>query len=268
MRLLDAILQANQAAPEGWQDEADLNVPAECLPLAALTCMDARLNRLFPRILGLKDEQFIWLRNAGNVITSPTSSTVRSMAIAIYLKQAKELAVIGHTDCLMSRLTMMELLDRLKAHGIERTALQLPDLQEFFGLFSSEQQNVIRAVAHLRQSPVIPREIPVHGLLVDTATGRLSWVVNGYETLGQPGAGAPSLKELATSHLPASTPGPIAAAVGAIAEKMEPLLAKKWEQLTAKIGEEKRTPPELKPAVKTPHHAPQRPPAGEAKKKH
>ncbi len=54
-------------------------------------------------------------------------------------------------------------------------------MTEFFGLFASEQQNVMKAVEYVRHSPLIGPKIPVHGLLVDIATGKLDWVVNGYQ---------------------------------------------------------------------------------------
>jgi carbonic anhydrase len=60
----------------------------------------------------------------------------------------------------------------------------LPDnLNEFFGMFGSERQNVLKACDIIRHSPLIGPKIPVHGLLVDTETGKLDWVVNGYQTL-------------------------------------------------------------------------------------
>ena len=186
MRLVEAIVAANHAAVDGRPGESAFHIYENSLPLAALTCIDPRLNALFPGSLGLKDEQFIWLRNAGNVITSPTSSTVRSIAMAVYLKGAKEIAVIGHTDCAMAKVTITDLLDRLQAHGISRGALPIPNLHEFFGLFSAEKPNVIKAVGYLRTSPIIPSKTPVHGLLIDIATGRVDWVVNGYEAGGLP----------------------------------------------------------------------------------
>jgi carbonic anhydrase len=60
----------------------------------------------------------------------------------------------------------------------------LPEnVNEFFGLFASERQNVLKAVEHVRSSPLISPQIPVHGLLVDIESGRLEWLVNGYQTL-------------------------------------------------------------------------------------
>ena len=183
MRLFEAILDANHRALAGDSDAglhpADF---AEELPVAALTCIDPRLNPLLPSVLGLPGDQFIWLRNAGNIITGPMSSTTRSLAMACAVKAAKEISIIGHTDCAVAKTTTMQLIDRLRSLGVERHLL--PDnLNEYFGLFSSERQNVIKAAEIVRQSPLIGPKIPVHGLLVDIGTGKLDWLVNGYETL-------------------------------------------------------------------------------------
>ena len=153
MRLMEAIVAANQAAVAGKPDEVRVEHFSDSLPLAVLTCIDGHLNKLLPGALGLTGEELIWLRNAGNVITSPLSSTVRSIAIAIYLKDAKEIAVIGHTDCRMAKLSMSELLDRLKKSGIERHALPIANLHEFFGLFTSEKGTYSRELAFYARAP-------------------------------------------------------------------------------------------------------------------
>src|SRR5256886_3563798 len=76
----------------------------------------------------------------------------------------------------------MQLLDRLRAMGVERHLL--PDnINEYFGLFASERQNVIKAADIVRGSPIIGPKIPVHGLLVDIQTGKLEWLVNGYQSV-------------------------------------------------------------------------------------
>src|SRR5256886_15303784 len=145
MRLLEAIVEANQRAVAGGT-KANLNTPqfADSLPLVALTCIDPRLNRLIPEMLGVPEEQFIWQRNAGNIITGPLSSTMRSLALACAVKGGKEIAIIGHTDCLVGKTNTMQLLERLRSLGIERHVL--PDnISEYFGIFSSERQNVLKA---------------------------------------------------------------------------------------------------------------------------
>jgi carbonic anhydrase len=189
MRLFEAIVDANHRALAG--DAAAGLHPAEfgdSLPIAALTCIDARLNPLFPEVLGVPKEQFIWLRNAGNIITGPLSSTTRSLALACAIKGAREIAIIGHNDCLVGKTTTMKLTDAFRALGVERAGLP-ENLTEFFGMFASERQNVMKAVEFVRHSPLIGPAIPVHGFMVDIETGRLEWIVNGYhglETLASP----------------------------------------------------------------------------------
>jgi len=183
MRLFEAIIDANHRAIAG-DASAGLHPAefAESLPVIAVTCIDPRLNALFPNVLGLPGDQFIWLRNAGNIITGTTSSTMRSLALACAVKGGREIAIIGHTDCQVCKTTAMTLVDQLKALGVERS--HLPDnVSEFFGMFGSERQNVIKACDFARSSPLVGPKIPVHGLLVDIETGKLDWVVNGYDTL-------------------------------------------------------------------------------------
>jgi carbonic anhydrase len=121
---------------------------------------------------------------------------MRSLGLACAVKGGREIAVIGHTDCQICKTTTMALLDKLKALGVDRSRLP-ENLNEFFGTFGSERQNVIKACDFIRNSPLIGPKIPVHGLLLDVATGRLDWVVNGYDALqaqvspGLPGSIAP-----------------------------------------------------------------------------
>ena len=63
MRLFEAIVDANHRAVAG-DKTAGLHPSdyANELPVIALTCVDPRLNALFPAVLGLPGDQFIWLR--------------------------------------------------------------------------------------------------------------------------------------------------------------------------------------------------------------
>ncbi len=183
MRLIEAVMDANHRAIAG-DATAGLHPDqfADELPLVALTCIDARLNRLLPAVLGVPEDQFIWLRNAGNILTGPLSSSMRSLSLACAIKGGREIAIIGHTDCLVGKTSTIDLLERFRALGIERHLL--PDnLNEYFGTFGSERQNVIKATEIARRSPLIGPKTPVHGLLVEVETGRLEWLVNGYQAL-------------------------------------------------------------------------------------
>ena len=171
-------------SPEAvWAGETDR------YPIAVLSCIDSRLNRLVPEVMRVGEDHLVWLRNAGNIITGPMSSTMRSLSLACMIKGAREVVVMGHTDCQVCKATVFELTEKLRTAGIPRAGLP-ENLVDYFGLFASERQNVQKAVDIIRSSPIIPRSMPVHGLLLDIRTKRLEWVVNGYETPSASGAGS------------------------------------------------------------------------------
>lgn len=205
MRLLDAILDANQRATAGHAPPLAPGEFADALPLVALTCIDARLNHLVPEALGVPESHFIWLRNAGNIITGPLSSTLRSLALACAVKGGKEILILGHTDCLVRKTGTMELLGKFAALGVERAHLP-ENLQAYFGLFASERQNVLTAVEHVRASRLIGPRVPVHGALLDLATGRLELLVNGYQTLAAATSDPRTAVPQAGPHPPAAAP--------------------------------------------------------------
>ena len=98
----------------------------------------------------------------------------------------------------------MVLLEKLKALGVDRSRLP-ENIADFFGTFASETQNVIKACDIIRNSPLTGPKIPVHGLVLDIETGRLDWLVNGYQTLqvqvapALPGSIVPKFGELTES---------------------------------------------------------------------
>ena len=226
MRLFEAIVDANHRAARGEKAGLRPNDFADSLPIVALTCIDPRLNPLMPEVLGIPEEHFIWLRNAGNIITGPMSSTMRSLALACAVKGGREIAIIGHTDCRVRQTSASDLIDRFRALGIERS--KLPDnVNEFFGLFASERANVLKATDFVRQSPLIGPSIPVHGLLVDIQTGALEWLVNGYNALG---SGAAPSQPQATWALPAFDLGTMnfpEVKIGELETQIEPVVAPK-----------------------------------------
>src|SRR5256712_14173150 len=132
MRLFESIVEANHRAVAAGA-KAMLN-PAEfadALPVVALTCIGPRLNRLIPEVLGIPEEQFIWLRNAGNIITGPLSSMMRSLALAYAVKGGREIVILGHTDCKVGQTSVMQLTGRLRALGGDPARLPENIIEEF-----------------------------------------------------------------------------------------------------------------------------------------
>jgi carbonic anhydrase len=252
MRLIEAIIDANQRALAG--DETAGIHPSDYndeLPLVALTCVDPRLNALFPSVLGVPGDQFIWLRNAGNIVAGPMSSTIRSLALSLALKGGKEIAIIGHSDCLVGKITVMELIERFHAFGVERHMLP-ENLTDYFGVFGSARQNVIKAATTVRSSPLIGQKITVHGLLVDTQTGKLEWLVNGYEALQT--MASTSLSAVSDTGQNSGPFKPLAdfnsnvlkfsnAKIGEATAKVEDWVEQKVEEIEAKMGMQPPPPP-------------------------
>src|SRR5947208_12701136 len=123
MRLFETIVDANQRAAAGGEVSFDLQPYSDSVPVVALTCVDPRLNRLMPNVLGIPEDQFIWLRNAGNIIFDPMSSMTRTLALSCAVKGGKEIAVIGHTDCKVGKISVPTLLESFRNSGVHRSRL-------------------------------------------------------------------------------------------------------------------------------------------------
>jgi carbonic anhydrase len=196
MRLVEAIVDANHRALAG-DARAGLR-PADfaaALPLVALTCFDPRLHALLPEVLGVSESDFLWLTSPGAAVSGPQSETARAVALACAVDGGREVVVLGHTDCRCLPAGRGPLAERLRSHGAEAAALGR-DFDEWLPPAADERSAVVAAVRRLRASPFLPRLLPVHGLLVDTDTGRLEWVLHGYAAtadrqapLPPPGAG-------------------------------------------------------------------------------
>lgn len=183
MRLLEALVEANHRALAG-DSRAGVR-PSEfaaSLPVVVLTCFDPRMHPLMPEVLGVPESDFLWLTNAGAVISSPLSGTARSIALACAVHGGKEVVILGHTDCRFFHPTRYAATDWLRRGGVDLGG-EARVLDEFLKRMLDERTSVSFAAKQLRESPFLPRTVPVHGLMVDTDSGRLDWQVNGYDAV-------------------------------------------------------------------------------------
>jgi carbonic anhydrase len=97
----------------------------------------------------------------------------------------------------VAKTTTAQLIDKLRDLGIQRHLLP-ENINDYFGIFASERQNVIKGVELVRHSPLIGPKVPVQGLLVDIHTGKVEWLVNGYQALEM--AGSPWTQVLKTGE--------------------------------------------------------------------
>ncbi|MGV8124292.1 MAG: beta-class carbonic anhydrase [Candidatus Xenobiia bacterium LiM19] len=146
--------------------------------IAILTCVDSRLVDFLESSMGLQRGDAAVIKNAGNHVTD---DVLRSLAVLLFSFEIREILVIGHTDCVATNIKAYDFTESMKKQGVSRDAIPSGDLRGWLGASSSERERVRESVQALRRSPLIPREVLIHGLLFDIAKGSLEVVVRGSE---------------------------------------------------------------------------------------
>ena len=149
---------------------------------AIVSCMDTRLTELLPAALGFKNGDAKIIKNAGGVISHPFGSVMRSLLIGIYELDVREVLVIGHTDCGARYTDSSKMIEMMKERGIRQKDIDLIkyygiDFDSWLGGFKDLDQSIKKSVELIRNHPLVPEEIRVYGLVIDSVTGELSKVV-------------------------------------------------------------------------------------------
>lgn len=179
MPVLNEVLEANAQYAAEFGDKKDLALPP-ARGFAILTCMDARLDPA--KYAGLAEGDAHVIRNAGG---RASDDAIRSLVISYKLLGTKEWFVIHHSNC------GMEFFTDDVMRGLLESSLDTADLTEngFVDVGTSEgsteghyidwltikdqAQSVAADVARIRNHPLVPAGIPIHGFIYDVATGRL-----------------------------------------------------------------------------------------------
>lgn len=180
MKLLDSILETNRKFAK----------PGIFLPLpknpqkqfAIFTCMDTRLVSFLEPAMGIKRGDAKVIKNAGNTIIDPNGGVIRSLVVAVFMLGVEEILVIGHRDCGMAHIDGNALRENMIRRGIAPDTIDslVPDLGQWAGAFTCPEENVKNVVTIIRQSPLIPKDVPIHGLIFCPVDGHLDVIVRGY----------------------------------------------------------------------------------------
>ena len=153
--MIDEILAYNRAfvTNKGYKPYTTSKYPDR--KLAIVTCMDTRLIELLP--------------------------AVRSLLIAIYELNVEEIMIIGHTDCGVGSIDIEAMLKKMEKRGISETVIRDLgycgiDFNKWLGGFDDVEISVKESVSLLRRHPLLPKNIEIHGLVMDSRTGALSLV--------------------------------------------------------------------------------------------
>lgn len=185
---LTSILEHNQQFVQERKYEPYQTTKFPKKKLVIVSCMDTRLTELLPQAMGLRNGDAKIIKNAGAIVSHPFGSVMRSILVAVYELQAEEVCIIGHRECGMSGLNAASILNKAKERGVEDKCLSLlqhagVDLETWLTGFHSVEESVAHSVNMVRHHPLLPEEVPVHGLVIDPGTGTLDVVVDGYETV-------------------------------------------------------------------------------------
>jgi carbonic anhydrase len=186
MQVLEQVLAANQTFTKNLSDQFVhyFSEPSK-MPkrqLAIFTCMDTRLVDFLEPAMGIKRGEAKVIKNAGNSVTGPFEATIRSLIVGIFELGVKEVFVIGHLDCGVSHTTSQGLTEKMLARGISPDAIKMieKELEDWLDHFHHPINNVKEVVDKIRKNPLIPKDVPIHGLMFNPHTGELEVVVNGY----------------------------------------------------------------------------------------
>ena len=157
--------------------------------LVVLTCMDTRLVELLPRAMNLRNGDAKVIKNAGALVSHPFGSVMRSVLVAVYELFAAEVAVVGHYGCGMTGLSCQRVLEKATARGVLPETIQMLqhsgiDLENWLKGFNSPEDGVRQSVEVIRRHPLLPKDIPVHGLMIHPETGQLDLLSDGYAIVG------------------------------------------------------------------------------------
>ena len=186
MTVIEEILKTNESfcknppVDYSGEDHHESKLPKK--HLAIVTCMDTRLVDFLEPALGLKRGDAKIIKTAGNVIVDVFDSTIRSLLVCIYELGVKEIAIIGHHECGMAKTTSESLTKAMLEHGINPAAIKMVDkeLKEWADGFKNPEENVAKVVEDIKNNPLIPKDIKVHGLMFHPRSGKLDLIVNGY----------------------------------------------------------------------------------------
>jgi carbonic anhydrase len=189
MSILSDIIEYNHGFVARKEYEPFLTDRFPDKKLVVLTCMDTRLVELLPRAMNIRNGDAKVVKNAGAIVSHPFGSVMRSLLLAVYDLMADEVAVVGHYGCGMTGLSCESVLKKAIARGVPDQTLQTLqhsgiDLQKWLAGFDSPEDGVRQSVAIIRQHPLLPRDVAVHGLMISPETGRLDLLEDGYAKLG------------------------------------------------------------------------------------
>ena len=179
MSVRNEVLEANSNYAAEFGDKGSLAMPP-ARAFAILTCMDARLDPA--KYAGLAEGDAHVIRNAGG---RASDDAIRSLVISYKLLGTKEWFVIHHSNCGMEFFTD-DLMRELLANSLDTADLTEQGFVDVgtgpgsnegdyidWLTIADQAKSVAADVQRIRNHPLVPARIPIHGFIYDVSSGRL-----------------------------------------------------------------------------------------------
>ncbi|MDH2384360.1 carbonic anhydrase [Bradyrhizobium sp. CER78] len=179
----EEVISANGKYAAEFGDKERLALPP-ARRFAILTCMDARLDPA--KYAGLAEGDAHVIRNAGG---RASDDAIRSLVISHKLLGMNEWFVIHHSDCGMQLFTNEVISDLLaddlgtaqfdgkKWSNPKHEGGSVAGKFVHWHAFEDNSRSVIEDVQRIRSHRLVPKQIPIYGLIYDVKNGRLNEVV-------------------------------------------------------------------------------------------
>lgn len=158
-----------------WAHRRKQSIPTD-KKLFILACMDERLPVFEALNIDLGDAHIF--RNAGGVVTD---DAIRSVMLSIHFSHTEEIIIVNHTDCGMMTSTPEIIIESLRKKNIDITKITLdpalPELTvpaekraEWLKLFDDVDATCLSQIEYLKNHPLIPDYVTIHGYIWDVET--------------------------------------------------------------------------------------------------
>lgn len=191
MNTLEQVLNHNLSFVQNEEYKSlktDTKFPAK--EMIIVSCMDTRLTELLPKAMNVGNGDAKIVKVAGAVISHPFGAVMRSIIVAIHSLGAEEVFIVGHDDCGMSNMQPEKLIDQMIDGGITREMIHTLEsagikVTKWLSGFDCIEESIRNSVKVVRKHPLIPKNVKVHGLIINPETGALRVVINGNDRINE-----------------------------------------------------------------------------------
>jgi carbonic anhydrase len=184
MSKLEEIMEYNKKFIDNkdYEKYATTKIPKK--KMAILSCMDTRLTELLPKAMNIKNGDAKIIKDAGATVMHQFGGVMRSILVAVYEFGAEDVFVIGHHGCGMSNLDTKSLVNKMIDRGIKEETISTlnnagVNVEKWLHGFESVQESIKESVRMIKDHPLFPEDVRVHGLIMSPETGELEIIVNG-----------------------------------------------------------------------------------------